>query len=67
MKSKIVGIGKVDNENLTIKDVYLVEGLNFNLLSVSQLCDAGYTVKFDSHTCQLFNTQSNLLLRHKSL
>ena len=28
-KSKIVGIGKVGNENLTIKDVYLVEGLNF--------------------------------------
>ena len=61
-KSKIVGIGKVGNENLTIKDVYLVEGLNFNLLSVSQLCDAGYTVKFDSQTCQLLSTQSNQLI-----
>ena len=61
-KSKIVGIGKVGNENLTIKDVYLVDGLNFNLLSVSQLCDAGYTVKFNSKTCQLINTQSNQLI-----
>ena len=61
-KSKIVGIGKVGNENLTIKDVYLVEGLNFNLLSESQLCDAGYTVKFDFHTCQLLSTQSNQLI-----
>ena len=36
-KCNILGIGKVD----TISDVYLVDGLKFNLLSVSQLCDKG--------------------------
>ena len=35
-----------DNEN-----VLLVEGLKHSLLSVSQLCDKGYKVSFDSEKC----------------
>ena len=41
-KCKILGVGKVGkNPSKTIDNVYLVEGLKFNLLTVSQLCDKG--------------------------
>ncbi|KAJ3709158.1 hypothetical protein LUZ61_012863 [Rhynchospora tenuis] len=32
-KSSIIGIGSVGNQNLTVSNVYLVDGLNYNLLS----------------------------------
>ena len=44
-KCKILGVGKVGkNPSKTIDNVYLVEGLKFNLLRVSQLCDKGNQV-----------------------
>ena len=39
-KAKIVGLGKVGSEP-SIDDVSLVDGLKYNLISVSQLCDKG--------------------------
>jgi GAG-pre-integrase domain len=58
-KSKIIGIGTIGVKNLTISNVYLVDGLNFNLLSISQLCDAGFHVKFDVEACYLINDNTN--------
>jgi hypothetical protein len=58
-KSKIIGIGTISVKNLTISNVYLVDGLNFNLLSISQLCDAGFYVKFDVEACYLINVKTN--------
>jgi hypothetical protein len=46
-KSKIIGLGTVENKNITISNVYLVDGLNYNILSVSRLCDVGYYVNFN--------------------
>jgi hypothetical protein len=43
----IIDVGSVVNENLTITDVCLVED-NFNLQSVSKLCDNEYPITFDS-------------------
>ncbi len=46
-KGKIMGIGKIDEENSSILNkVLLVDGLKHNLLGVSQLCDKGYRVIF---------------------
>ena len=46
-KGKIISIGKVGEEPLsTIDNVYLVNGLQHNFLSVSQLCDMDYNVRF---------------------
>jgi hypothetical protein len=45
---KITSVGSVGNQNLTITNVYFVERLNFNLLSVNKFYDNGYHVKFDS-------------------
>ena len=46
-KCKILGVSKVGkNPSKTIDNVYLVEGLKFNLLSVTQLCDKGNEIIF---------------------
>jgi len=53
----IVGIGKI-GESLahSIEDVYLVDGLKHNLLSVSQLCDKDSPVAFfTSNRCLVVN------------
>jgi hypothetical protein len=42
--------------------IYLVDGLNFNLLSVSKLCDNGYHITFDSNACNLIDSSTNKLL-----
>ena len=46
-KGKIKGLGKIIIYNdLSIFNVLLVESLNFNLLSVAQLCDLGFKCIF---------------------
>nr|XP_016497694.1 PREDICTED: uncharacterized protein LOC107816485 [Nicotiana tabacum] len=53
-KGKIVGTGTVPfGNNCDIIEVYLVDGLNYNLLSISQLCDSGYEVKFKKTGCAI--------------
>ncbi|BAT86143.1 hypothetical protein VIGAN_04376700, partial [Vigna angularis var. angularis] len=48
-KGRIIGTGDIGGGNtLTIKDVLCVEGLKHNLLSISQLCDKGLKVTFES-------------------
>ncbi len=43
---KIVGIGKVGKKNSTsIDNVFYVKRLKHNLLSISQFCDSGYSVR----------------------
>lgn len=52
-KGKIVGIGNIGGMSSTsIENVFLVDNLKHNLLSISQLCDKGYKIIFD-HTCCL--------------
>jgi hypothetical protein len=52
-KGKVLGIGVIKvNDCFTLSDVALVDMLRYNLLSVSQLCDADLSVLFcksDSH------------------
>nr|GFA39275.1 hypothetical protein [Tanacetum cinerariifolium] len=42
----ILGYGDLDQGNVTINRVYYVEGLNHNLFSVGQFCDADLEVAF---------------------
>ena len=39
----------------------LVEGLAYNLLSISQLCDKGCKVTFDSQACTIFESNSKIV------
>ena len=47
-KGKIIRIGNIGKISSTlIENVYLVENLKHNLISISQLCDKGYKTVFD--------------------
>ena len=51
-KDRILGFRKIGtNSSTSIENVLLVKGLKHRLLSVSQLCDRGYLVSFDSQKC----------------
>ena len=50
---RITGIGQVS----PVKEVYLVDGLCHNLLSVSQCTDRGNWVIFDSNECLVVGKQ----------
>ncbi|MVG17163.1 hypothetical protein EF849_22310, partial [Aeromonas jandaei] len=46
-EGKVKGLGKIAISNdLSISNVLLVESLNFNLLSVAQICDLGFNCNF---------------------
>ena len=48
-KGKIIGIGNIGIAPFKyIKNILLVDGLKYNLLSISQFCDKGYKVIFES-------------------
>ena len=52
LKGKILGIGKVGAPPFTsIEDILYVEKLKYNLLSISQLCDKGFKIKFTKDEC----------------
>nr|GEW64930.1 integrase, catalytic region, zinc finger, CCHC-type, peptidase aspartic, catalytic [Tanacetum cinerariifolium] len=58
----ILGYGDLVQENITINRVYYVEGLNHNLFSVGQFCDADLEVAFWKSTCFVKDLQGNDLL-----
>ncbi|GJS90993.1 retrovirus-related pol polyprotein from transposon TNT 1-94 [Tanacetum coccineum] len=58
----ILGYGDLIQGNVTIKWVYYVEGLNHNLFSVGQFCDADLEVAFRKSTCFVRDLQGNNLL-----
>jgi len=52
----IMGIGKIgESHSNSIADVYLVDGLKHNLLSVFQLCDKDNLVVFTPNRCLVVN------------
>jgi hypothetical protein len=53
--AKILGKGivRLGNDKTKAKDVFLVENLKPNLLSVSQTCDQGHILTFDSQKCEI--------------
>ena len=63
-KGRILGVGKIGtNSSNSIENVLLVEGLKHSLLSVSQLCDKGYLVSFDSQKC-LIEHKHDINIKH---
>nr|GEY40492.1 hypothetical protein [Tanacetum cinerariifolium] len=58
----ILGYGDLVQGAVTIKRVYYVEGLNHNLFSVSQFCDADLEVAFRKSTCYIRDLKGNDLL-----
>nr|GEW97881.1 hypothetical protein [Tanacetum cinerariifolium] len=58
----ILGYGDLVQGAVTIKRVYYVEGLNHNLFSVDQFCDADLEVAFRKSTCYIRDLKGNDLL-----
>ena len=55
-KSVIRGIGTVDIPGLLVfEDVWYVDGLKENLLSISQICDNGLNVLFTKYECKILD------------
>nr|GFB77955.1 integrase, catalytic region, zinc finger, CCHC-type, peptidase aspartic, catalytic [Tanacetum cinerariifolium] len=58
----ILGYGDLVQGAIAIKRVYYVEGLNHNLFSVGQFCDADLEVAFRKSTCFIRDLKGNGLL-----
>jgi len=52
---KIIGTGIIGNSSISINNVWLVDGLEHNLLSISQFCDNVYDVMFEKTNCTVIN------------
>jgi len=60
-RGRILGRGTVGTGNsTTIENVLYVEGLKHSLLSISQLCDKGYKVNFESKGCTISSDSSEV-------
>ena len=54
VSSKIIGKGTTAiNKKIKAKNMFLVEGLNPNILSVSQTCDQEHVCTFDYEKCEI--------------
>nr|GEW61856.1 retrovirus-related Pol polyprotein from transposon TNT 1-94 [Tanacetum cinerariifolium] len=58
----ILGYGDLVQGAVTIKRVYYVEGLNHNIFSVGQFCDADLEVTLRKSTCYIRDLKGNDLL-----
>nr|GFC19531.1 integrase, catalytic region, zinc finger, CCHC-type, peptidase aspartic, catalytic [Tanacetum cinerariifolium] len=58
----ILGYGDLVQGAVTIKRVYFVEGLNHNLFSIDQFCNADLEVAFRKSTCYIRDLKGNDLL-----
>jgi hypothetical protein len=64
-KGKVKGLSKIAISNdLSISNALLVESLNFNLLSVAQLCDLGFKCIFGVDNVEIISVDgSNLIFK----
>jgi hypothetical protein len=62
--AKIIGEGtiQIGNKNKKAQNVLLVEYMKHNLLSVSQMCDQGHKVTFNSQKCEIRREGSRKLV-----
>ena len=71
-KGKILGTSDVGGGNtLEIKEVLFVEGLKHNLLNISELCDKGLKVIFETNYCTIHQKDSKEValkgMRHNNI
>jgi hypothetical protein len=62
--AKIIGEGtiRIGNKNKNAQNVLLVEDMKHNLLILSQICDQGHKVTFDSQKCEIRREGSGKLV-----
>jgi hypothetical protein len=62
--TKIIGkcTVRIGNKNTKEENVLLVEDMKHNILSVSQMCDQGHKITFDSQKCEIRKEGSGKLI-----
>jgi hypothetical protein len=61
-KGRVVSVGTVKvTESLTLRRVSLVKSLGYNLLSVSQLLDDSFEVRFKTGCSRVFDSRGDLV------
>ena len=62
-KGRIIEHGSIGNNSSSLmENVLLVDGLKHNLLSISQLCDKGFKVIFESSHCIIKDSQNDKII-----
>ncbi|GJS76840.1 hypothetical protein Tco_0726721 [Tanacetum coccineum] len=56
------GYGSIKCNDIVFTKVAFVDGLKYNLISVSQLCDAKYIVQFDEKRGTIFNSNKEVVM-----
>ncbi|KAI3666984.1 hypothetical protein L6452_42025 [Arctium lappa] len=56
------GFGVLSNGTTTFRRVAYVDGLKHNLLTISQLCDKDYEIRFSKKACSVVNENGKLAL-----
>ena len=67
-KGKIIRIGSVGkNSSTSVENILLVKGLKHNLLNISQLCDKGCKIIFESSKYEVIDIKDNktILTRYR--
>ncbi|GAA0144991.1 transmembrane signal receptor [Lithospermum erythrorhizon] len=65
-KGRVIGKGRLCVSGLPkLEDVLLVKGLTANLISISQLCDSTWTVKFRKDSCIVMDIHSMIVMEDK--
>ena len=63
-RGKVHGLGAVRvSDRFTLREVALVSNLGFNLLSVSQLLDEGFEVRFKEGCSRVLDSRGDLVCR----
>ncbi|GJU33011.1 retrovirus-related pol polyprotein from transposon TNT 1-94 [Tanacetum coccineum] len=56
------GYGSIKCNGIVFTKVAFVDGLKYNLISISQLCDAKYIVQFDEKRGTIFNSNKEVVM-----
>jgi hypothetical protein len=61
-KGRVLSVGMVKvSESVTLRRVSLVKFLGYNLLSVSQLLDEGFKVRFKMGCCRVLDSRGDFV------
>ena len=63
-RKSYIGKGNISKSGLPVLvyNVKLVKGLSANLISVSQLCDQGFTITFTKDTYKVLNQDKSIVM-----
>ncbi|WVZ80058.1 hypothetical protein U9M48_027569 [Paspalum notatum var. saurae] len=63
-QGKVMGVGSVSlSAKLFLREVAFVQNLGFNLVSVSQLLDEGFEVRFKKGACRVLDAEETLVFK----